>query len=167
MKMKIFIVLICLVTCASSIFAQIKESIKVNELYGYITCGDFRANLDNTLFEYLKSTESKIYIVFYEGKHEILTEGKNKMEIRWVNPRVGDAFSRAKDSSLYLRKMREVPAKDIVIVNGGYKEKFSVENWVVPKNAEPPKLTPTLKKRDLKFRSGKPFSSRNYTNCYS
>jgi len=42
----------------------------------------------------------------------------------------------------------------------------NVEIWIVPKDAEPPKPTPTLTERDIKFRKGKPFSVRDCEAYY-
>lgn len=37
---------------------------------------------------------------------------------------------------------------DVVTADGGYREKYTIEFWIVPKNAEPPAPTPTIDKAE-------------------
>jgi hypothetical protein len=55
----------------------------------------------------------------------------------------------------YLVERRGLDSKRIMIVNGGYRGNTTVEMWLVPPADSPPKATPTVKPKDVKFRKGK------------
>jgi hypothetical protein len=55
----------------------------------------------------------------------------------------------------YLVDTRGVDAKRIVVINGGYREEWTAELWIVPKGATPPNPSPTLAAKDIRFRKGK------------
>jgi hypothetical protein len=61
----------------------------------------------------------------------------------------------------YLIDTRGLDSKRIVFVNGGYRESWEVELWLVPKGSNPPAPTPTVKPQDIKFRRGK-IKKRDY-----
>jgi hypothetical protein len=42
-----------------------------------------------------------------------------------------------------------------VVINGGYRELWEAELWIVPKGATPPTPTPTIKVQDIRFRRGR------------
>ncbi len=73
-------------------------------------------------------------------------------EIWKILPRIGKANSRIDLIKKHLKFLR-YSTKNIVFINGGFRENLTAEFWLVPRNAEPPKLTPTLKK--IKHRKGK------------
>jgi len=43
----------------------------------------------------------------------------------------------------YLVEMRGLDSKQIVVIEGGYRETFTIELWLVPNDSTPPKPTPT------------------------
>ena len=57
-------------------------------------------------------------------------------------------------------KFRRFDEKRIVFIEGGFREKFTIELWVVPDGKLPPTSTPTLTK--MKYRKGKPQDSCKY-----
>lgn len=157
--------LFCLLFCVSA-FSQ--KAQKIDE-FSRVGCGVLVSFGDNIVQEWEKTSESQIYLIYYEGNQEytyLSDKNTNEYKNKWLSPRRGDALNQVKEISLYLTKWRKVPQEKVVIVNGGYTERYKAEIWIVPRNAELPKLTPTLTKEDIKFRRGKPFRVRNCGTIY-
>ncbi len=55
-----------------------------------------------------------------------------------------------------MTKWRGVPKDRFQLIDGGYDLGYRVEFWVLPIGAEPPKPSPTLERKDVEFRKGKP-----------
>lgn len=119
--------------------------------------------------EQKKNPDSKIYVIYYEGKHQQSSVWNNKTksyDVKYTNPRRGDALRRANEIKIYLQTFPDFSADKIQIINGGYRKKFTIETWIVPKNAAPPNPTPTLLEKDINFRRGKPLEPRDVSKCY-
>jgi len=116
------------------------------------------------------SSNSKIYVVYYGGRFrkESLWNAKTKSfdKIKLTYPHREDGLNWAKSIPLYLTKAR-LTNDEIVLVNGGFRESTEVEIWLVPKDAESPKPTPTVAEKDIKFRKDKPTGTPDFTTCYS
>ena len=52
----------------------------------------------------------------------------------------------------YLVNIRSIDLRTVVVIFGGYRESWTAELWIVPKNEKPPVPMPTLKRRDIRFR---------------
>ena len=157
MKKLLFIFFITFSTFIS-VSAQSNEAKKIDE-FTSLPCGDLLARADAALVEATKIENSKIYLIYYEGDYS-----NYKSEL--VNPVRGDALNFTKAISLYMTKWRKFPRKRIVLIDGGYMENYETEIWIVPQSAEPPKPTPTLEKKDVKFRKGKPLPVRDCEGYY-
>ena len=170
MKKKLFGILICLSAFAFQGFAQTEETRKVVEIDPFASCEHFLGLMDKIYSDYSKSAESKIYVIYYEGKHEDYAELNERR--RWgrlVNPRRGEALNRAKEVPAFFQsgyRNYKISKDTIILIDGGYREKFGLDIWIAPKNADPPKSTPTLTAKDIKFRRGKPYKIRDFTGCY-
>lgn len=168
--MKSNFLLIIFFLCALSVPAQNKEAQKIDE-FGYLDCDNLSMHAFNAFQESKKIENSKIYIIYYEGKHldfDLFTwnEKLRKYDEKFLNPRRGDALRRASDIIDYLKNYPDFSKDSIVFADGGYREKFSLEVWIVPKGASLPKPTPTLEEKDITFRKGKPFKARNCIKIY-
>jgi hypothetical protein len=86
---------------------------------------DFREKL-------LKELNTKAYIIAYGGRED--------------NP--GKARRYALRAKNWLVEWRGIDAKRIVAIDGGRREKFIVELWLVPNDARPPEPTPTVNMQD-------------------
>lgn len=159
--MKLISLTILLLSLFSCAFAQ--EARKVDEFSHYSPCGDFLARMQALLNEKESTSNSKIYVLYYEGKHEVFKNADTKIQ----NPRFGDALSRAKEVNLVLKKEWRIQSDEVVLIDGGYREFFTLELWIVPYNSQPPNPTPTLQKKDIKFRKGLPYRTRDLSKCYS
>ncbi len=162
----VILLMILLLFCDSS--AQIEEARNVAE-FGTIPCGHFNALADVTHQEFNDSPNSAIYVIYYEAKNTTVTMSNKKTgksETKTLNPIRGDALGRARELPLYLKTAYGVPEDQVKFINGGYKEEFVMEIWIVPKGAKPPTPQPTVEEKDVKFRKGKPFKTRECARVY-
>lgn len=68
------------------------------------------------------------YIICYAGRDDMSNKARRRCEL-------------AKN---YLVKTHGFDAARLQVMDGGYREKFTVELWVVPEGSQPPALSPTL-----------------------
>jgi len=62
----------------------------------------------------------------------------------------------------YLVNTRGVDSKQVKAIDGGYRENFSYELWVIPNGAvETPKPTPTVLSKDVKLKGSVKFQKKN------
>ena len=148
-KLLLAIVFLSLMPNSAS-FSQISNVARQIDKFGNICCEDELARLDNFAVQLQSETDAQGYIIFYEGRRYGYC---NKYRPRI--PRRGEAQARVERIKPYLVETRGFNAHRIVVVNGGYREEWMAELWIVPKGADPPKLTPTLAEKDIKFRKGK------------
>ena len=151
MKKFLFSFLI-LVSFSISVSAQNKEAQKLEE-FGNIQCEDLRARLDLFLIELQNNPQSRGYVIVYDGKHYSYDYSRGwKPKIKYQLPVFGEATLLTQQMLNHF-KHRQVPSDRYLFLSGGYREYYTVELWVVPKEAKPPKPTPTL--NEIKYRKGK------------
>ena len=97
------------------------------------TFDDQKAHLDNLAVELQNDPSTRAYIIAYGGRMSPL----GQVEV---------LMTRARE---YLVSQRGIDPSRLVVVNGGFREDDSVELWIVPSSAKPPKATPTVKVSDL------------------
>jgi hypothetical protein len=157
MKIKLLISFLCLSVLASLAHTQTIEASKIDE-FSFLPCSHLLGRADQTFETLQEEPTSKVYFIYYEGgQYPSYKKTRKGIEEKMLNPARGDALNRTKALSLHLTKYRKVPQDRIVLIDGGYMENYEVEIWIVPKNAQAPKPTPTLTEKDIKFRNGKPF----------
>jgi hypothetical protein len=98
------------------------------------TFDDQKARLDNLAVELQNDPTTHAYVIAYGGRKSPIGQVERLM-------------TRARD---YLMNERAIDGSRIVIVNGGFREEDSVELWIVPSGAAPPRATPTVQAGDLK-----------------
>lgn len=98
------------------------------------TFDDQKARLDNLAVELQNDPSTRAYIIAYGGRMSPL----GQIEV---------LMSRARD---YLITQRGIDASRLTIVNGGFREEDSVELWMVPSGAAPPRATPTVPASEMK-----------------
>ena len=154
----------CLVIVSSS-FSQ--EARKIAEL-GYEQCSYFNALVDSMYEDYKRVPDSRLYVIYYEQKGYLVytNNSPRKKKTVWVNPRKGDALSKAKEIEIYLKSIHNLPDNQINYIDGGFRERFTLEVYLLLNGAVPPKPTPTISEKDIVFRKGKPRISRDCSKTY-
>lgn len=155
-QLSIFLLLLLLF---SSISAQEKESKLIDGLTSLWQSEALRT-VDNLLFKLQDNPEAIGFVISYEGKYAIY-EGK-KLKKKLLLPKYGETSCRIQAIRNHIKERRKFPIDRILFVDGGFREEQEIEFWIVPENAEFPKLTPTLDK--IQYGVGKPFC--NYWNFY-
>jgi len=90
------------------------------------TNDDQKARLDNLAIELQNDPTTRAYIIAYGGRKSPVGQVQRLM-------------SRARD---YLIAQRGIDASRLSVINGGFREQDSVELWIVPSGATPPRPTP-------------------------
>jgi hypothetical protein len=143
-----------LISLAFALCAQTKEARMFDVFTGFISCEDYLARMDGVFAQKGSEPDSKIYFIVYEGRdqRQVYKSGKF-IGYRSALPQKGLAQIRI-DSIKRRLSLRKIPLENFVFVSGGFREIFTVEIWIVPKTAQSPKPSPTLKK--MKYRKGTP-----------
>jgi hypothetical protein len=124
---------------------------KVDE-FGIINCEDWMVRSENLSSKMREDATSLGYIVYYGGQVNIKPYGS------WYTkrlPRRGEAFARAAAIKSRFVENFGIDENRIILLNGGYRESWAVELWLVPKGARPPLPVPTLTESEIKFRKGR------------
>jgi hypothetical protein len=100
------------------------------------TFDDQKARLDNLAVELQNDPSTRAYIIAYGGRYSPLAQVEVLMK-------------RARD---YIVEQRGIDGSRLTVVNGGFREDDSVELWVVPAGAAPPRATPTVQAGEVKPR---------------
>lgn len=114
------------------------------EEFGDVNCEDEYARLDNFALNLQNSPAAKGVIVFYGGRR-----------FRGQLPRRGDATTRAARLNSYLTQRRGIPKEQVIVIDGGYREAWYAELWIVPPGADLPVGSPTIPLKEMRFRKGK------------
>jgi hypothetical protein len=91
-----------------------------------ISFNEDKANFDNFAVELQSDPSAKGYIIVYNGR-------------RSRPARLATLVGRSRD---YMVNTRNIDASRIVVVNGGMRDVDTIELWVVPQGAPPPRPTP-------------------------
>lgn len=137
-----------------SVSAQNNQARKVDE-FANIPCDEYLARINALVQELKNLPDSKGYIFVYEGKESRQVYDKNNKYTgeKYISPQFGLARNVIKKIGMRL-KLQGSDIKRFIFINGGFREKFTVEFWIVPNGVIPPKPAPTLEK--MKYRKGKP-----------
>lgn len=123
-------------SCTASV---VKKSSKVAE-YGKVKPAEEKALLDKFAAELQADTSAQGYIISYE------TPKGPKME----------AFTAANKGMQYLVKQQQIEGSRLLPLDGGYREQFAIELWLIPSGADMPVATPTIDPSKLKMTKEKP-----------
>lgn len=123
-----------------------QEAVKVDE-FGYTTCHGYLGKMSSLYINLNNNPDAKAYIFVYQGKlTKAIYDKKGKLKrIDNISP----PKNQDKEIIGYLKrdvKFRSVPTDKIIFIEGGFREKFTIEFWLVPFGANPPQPTPTLSK---------------------
>lgn len=136
--------LFCLSILAFQTFAQEKpRALKFdefadsaeNQIYSYYDEPSISQRTERFVKQLKKERGVMAYVIYY---HARIT---NKFaEYRFENRVNSIKFD------IYKTQLK---SEDVVVFDGGYREKNMIEFWIVPKTAEPPKPTPTFEKSEI------------------
>lgn len=132
---------ILIISCWTSIEA-LGPTQKFDE-WGDINCESEMAHLDNLAVQLQQSPDARAVMIFYGGR---MFQGKL--------PRRGEAAARAARLKPYLVSRRGIPADHVQMIDGGYRDEFVIEVFVVPAGASMPTATSTVSAKEIKFRKG-------------
>jgi hypothetical protein len=130
---------------AFSLTEAASDKFRVFDELGDIHCEDEMARLDNFAVQLQNEPNAKGVMIFYGGRR-----------FRGRLPKQGEAAARAARMKPYLVGRRSIQSERVIMIDGGYREEFQVELWVIPADATPPSPTPTVPADQIKFRKGKP-----------
>lgn len=153
MKNKILILAILIIAFSTIGFGQ--EAIKIDE-FGSPNCEDLMARLDALAIE-IQNTDGTSYgfVVIYEGKYErYVYDKKSDATLKTFLPMIGEANLLGETIRKYLVESRGISKTQLMIVSGGFREKHTVELWLVSRSGKAPEITPTLD--TIKYRKGNP-----------
>ena len=126
--------------------AQTAEALKFDE-FERTTCDEYWNRTSFLYTELDKNPKMKAYIFVYQGKFAkpIYDRKRNLKRTDYVSPPSNE------DSELigYFKRdvaFKNIPINKVEFIKGGFREKFTIEFWLVPSGAKPPKPTPTLSK---------------------
>jgi hypothetical protein len=113
------------------------------DTYHDVTFEAEKSALDNFAINLLEDPKMKGYIIAYAGRRA----------------RAGEARARAECAKNYLVNERGIEAGRIVTMDGGHREEFTVDLYLVPRGAAGPTATPTVDPKEVQ--SIKAGSARN------
>ncbi len=126
----------CLLQASSSV-AIIPPAVKFGE-FGEVDDETLKKNLDQ-IAAYLSQSQDRLYLIAYAGR----------------NSERGYAFN-------WLARMREalvtkgIVARRIAVLDGGFRETPQFDFWIVPRGADPPSPTPTIKRSEIVYPNTRP-----------
>jgi hypothetical protein len=140
--------LFCLVLCYRAAFSQ--EATRFDEFNDPL-CEDYLSRIENAMVTAEKNPNTTVRILIYEGRERQWNAKKNRTD--FVLPAFGQAEARIRSMKRRI-SMRNFSIERFEFVKAGYRDKISVEMWLVPPGAEPPKPTPTRER--MTYRKGRP-----------
>ncbi len=116
--------------CAATCTAQVPAPVNPRRFdeYGNVRFNDEKARLDNFVLQLQNEPTSLGYIIAYADRRGREDEGR----------------LRAGRARNYLVNERGIDPSRIVTLDGGYQEALTIELWIVPSGATPPKPRPSL-----------------------
>ena len=110
-----------------------KETVSTSEYPTFDSFSDIpleeqKARLDIFAVRLQQEPESKGYIIVYAGRCA----------------RTDEASARAEQAKKYLVKERSINARQIVAIDGGHREKLTLELYALPPGAPKPSIMPTI-----------------------
>ena len=141
-------IVVVLACCVSG--STLPQGSRKFDEFGDLKCESEMAHLDNLAVTLQGAPASKGVIIFYGGRR---FSGRL--------PKRGEAAARAARIKTYLVQRRGIPTDQVVVIDGGYREEWTAEVWVVPPGATTPAPSPTIPIEKIRFRKGKP-NPRDY-----
>lgn len=133
------LVIFSLLLISTSVSFAAFESRKIDS-FGAVNCEDEMARLDSFAIELQTAPDARGYILVYGGRRDTKLD---EIQIR------GARMKR------YLIENRGVMSDRVQVLNGGYRENFTVELWLVPHGESAPSASPTINEKDVRLKKDK------------
>jgi len=137
--MRAAILILVLSLVCGRCFGVPEEARKLLEM-GAADCESEMAFLDVLARNLSEQPDLRAYVLIYGGRKDTK---RDEIQIR------GARMQR------YVVETRGIAITRVEVVNGGYRERFTVELWLVPQGAESPVATPTVKSQQVRFKKGR------------
>ena len=149
-------IIIALLICGS-IYPIGVSPTQIFDSFGDICCNDEKAHLDSFAVALQAQPDSQGYIVFYGGRRQSYPYCHSRQMLQ----RRGEAQARAARLKPYLVNSRAIDPARVIVIDGGYRELWTADLWIVPKGASPPTPSPTVQPKDIRYRRGR-IKKRDY-----
>lgn len=113
---------------------------QIFDSFGAVNCEDEMARLDNLAIAIQNSPDSRVYIVVYGGRRDTK---RDEVKIRSARMK------------RYMVENRSISPEKIEMIDGGYRETFIIELWIVPAEKPAPAPRPTVNPKAVRFKKGK------------
>jgi len=134
------------------VWSQTDRAVLIDS-FEYPDCDSYLARMDYVSIQASNNPSKRFVIFVYEGK-TFRTERKNgKSSTGWFLPEYGLGKAKIRSMKKYLAS-KGVQLSRFSFLPVRFREKLSIEVWMVPEGVVSPTPTPTLKK--MRYRSGKP-----------
>lgn len=124
--------------CVQAVRAQ-SESEK-RDKFGAVRCEEELAILDGIEYKLKSYPFTTAYFFVYGGKHDTR---RNEVQLRSARMR------------RYLVDNRGIELDRVKIVAAGFREKFTIDVWLISVGENAPKPTPTISRKNVRFKKGK------------
>jgi hypothetical protein len=136
----------CSSTASCTAFVMRRPKPRKVDEYDNLPSKEENIRLDKYVIELQTEPRAQGYIIAYGGR----------------TSRAGEAQKAADKARNYIVKKNGIEASRVVTVVTGYREQLTVELWIVPPGAPPPKPTPTVDRNEVKPPPTKPTSGMRH-----
>lgn len=149
-------IIIALLVCGSA-HSIVVSPAQIFDSFGDVCCNDEKAHLDNFAVALHAQPDSQGYIIFYGGRRQSYPSCHGRQRLQ----RRGESQARAARLKPYLVNLRGIGPAQVIVIDGGYRESWAAELWIVPRGATPPTPSPTVQPNDIRYRKGR-IKKRDY-----
>jgi len=142
--------ILALLFCSLAYGQAVSQNAEKFDEFEETPCDEYLGRMDSAFANAHENPNTALYILIYEGKERSWSRRKNQIE--WVFPTRRSVATKISSMKRYIN-LRKFPIDRVRIIRAGFRKHLSLEIWLVPRGAEPPKATPTLAK--MKYRKGK------------
>jgi hypothetical protein len=125
------------------------QAVKLME-FGRYNCEDEMSKLDYLALQLQDNPDTYGYIIVYGGR---------------LGMRRDEVGVRAARMRRYVVETRGVSSNRVAVVDGGFREKLTVEFWRLARGEKPPAVRSTVDPKKAKFKKGK-FDGREEPGCF-
>ncbi len=141
MKKYILISTVIFLVLSATLTAQ--PAAEMFDEFGWVPCEDLRSRLDNFLAALSNRPGSMGFVFVYEGKYEVTLYSKRGSRRETRLPVFGEAAHRTNIFRVHFG-FRKFDPDRYLFIDGGFRDSYAVQMWIVPHGARPPSAKPTV-----------------------